>query len=59
MREYRVESTEVVSPEQTEVLAATREPLLTLITCYPFQYLGSAPDRFIVQARLVEGPSQD
>ena len=59
VREYRVESTEVVSPEQTEVLAATREPLLTLITCYPFQYLGSAPDRFIVQARLVEGPSPD
>jgi len=57
LREYKVESTEVVKPEQTEVLAASREPLLTLITCYPFQYLGSAPDRFIVQARLVENPN--
>lgn len=53
VREYQVESTRVVKPDQTEVLAPTRDSWLTLITCYPFGYLGSAPDRFIVNARLV------
>jgi len=53
MREYKVESTEVVKPDQTDVLAQTSDSMLTLITCYPFRYLGSAPDRFIVNARLV------
>jgi len=33
------------------VLQPTSERTLTLITCYPFFYVGSAPDRFIVQAR--------
>jgi sortase A len=56
MREYKVESTEVVKPDQTEVLAPTRDSLLTLITCYPFEYLGTAPERFIVHARLVGNP---
>ena len=51
--EYRVESIQVVKPTQTDVLAPTREPMLTLITCYPFQYVGSAPERFIVHARMV------
>ena len=53
--EYKVESTEVVKPEQIEVLAPTPDSMLTLVTCYPFRYLGSAPERFIVNARLVEG----
>ena len=56
VQEYRVELTQVVKPERTEVLAPSSESLLTLITCYPFDYLGSAPDRFIVNARLVENP---
>ena len=56
MREYKVESTEVVKPDQTEVLSATRDSVLTLITCYPFNYLGSAPERFVVNARLVGSP---
>jgi sortase A len=49
---YRVRSTEIVRPTSTEVLQRTREPRLTLITCYPFYYVGSAPKRFIVQAEL-------
>jgi sortase A len=49
--EYRVDSKSVVWPEQTEVLIATRAPTLTLITCYPFHYLGPAPKRYIVRAR--------
>jgi sortase A len=50
---YRVESTEVVEPGQTEVLNNTGQPILTLITCYPFFYIGAAPHRFIVRASRV------
>jgi sortase A len=52
--EYRVESMSVVAPSNVLVLAPTAERTLTLITCYPFSYLGSAPDRFIVRARATE-----
>jgi sortase A len=50
---YRVESTEVVEPSHTEVLDNTGKPTLTLITCYPFFYVGAAPNRFIVRARRI------
>ena len=49
---YAVESTEIVDPDDLWVLDPTPEPSLTLVTCYPFTYLGSAPERFIVRARL-------
>jgi sortase A len=52
--EYVVESTAVVRPTHVEVLEATGGRTLTLITCYPFSYLGRAPDRFIVRARQIE-----
>ena len=48
--EYRVESTEVVGPGETRVLGPSVAPVLTLVTCYPFGYVGHAPDRFIVHA---------
>jgi LPXTG-site transpeptidase (sortase) family protein len=48
--EYRVDSTEVVAAEETRVLDPTGEPALTLVTCYPFAYVGRAPSRFIVRA---------
>jgi sortase A len=47
---FRVEDTRVVSPRDTWVLNPTRTATLTLVTCYPFTYIGSAPDRFIVRA---------
>ena len=50
---YRVESTEVVWPSDVQVLQATRVNTLTLVTCYPFYYVGSAPKRFIVRARQI------
>ena len=50
---YRVVSTKVVSPESVEVLNSDGNELLTLVTCYPFYYLGSAPDRFVVRATRV------
>jgi sortase A len=47
---YTVASTQVIQPEQTQVLEATSRPALTLVTCYPFHYVGNAPQRFIVRA---------
>jgi sortase A len=51
--DYAVEWTRVVKPTDVEVLNPTEKPSLTLITCYPFHYVGSAPDRFIVRGRLI------
>ncbi len=51
---YRVEGTRIVKPADVSVLKAGVYPELTLVTCYPFTYIGSAPDRFIVNARLIE-----
>jgi sortase A len=48
--EYRVVETLIVEPEDTWVLAPTPERTLTLVTCYPFTYIGSAPRRFVVRA---------
>ncbi len=48
--EYLVDSTEVVAPEETRVLDPTGDAVLTLVTCYPFEYVGHAPNRFIVRA---------
>jgi sortase A len=50
---YRVDSTEVVDPENVKVLGIASRPMLTLITCYPFHYIGAAPRRFIVHAHLL------
>jgi len=50
---YRVERTWVVKPEEVSVLDQTPTPTLTLVTCYPFYFIGSAPRRFIVRAVLV------
>lgn len=50
---YVVESTEIAAPSKVQVLYATPDPELTLITCYPFYYVGPAPKRFVVHARKV------
>jgi sortase A len=47
---YRVERMWVVDPTEVSVLAPTPGPALTLVTCYPFDFIGSAPRRFIVRA---------
>lgn len=49
---YRVQKTQVVSPRDTAPLRPSRDAELHLVTCYPFYYIGSAPKRFVVQARL-------
>jgi sortase A len=56
---YAVESIRVVDPSFTEVLMPTPADRLTLITCYPFRFIGNAPERFVVQARrLTERPEE-
>ncbi len=50
---YQVQSTEVVKPTDVSVIQPTRNAQLTLITCYPFTFLGAAPERFIVHAARV------
>jgi sortase A len=50
---YVVESLMIVEPDNVGVLAQTSESVLTLVTCYPFSFIGTAPKRFIVRARQV------
>jgi len=50
---YRVVSTKVVSPYDVVVLSPNGQEILTLVTCYPFYFVGAAPDRFIVRATRV------
>jgi hypothetical protein len=50
---YRVNRMRVVNPDNISVLTGDNRTRLTLITCYPFRYIGSAPERFIVEAELV------
>jgi len=47
---YRVTSIDIVDQTDTKLLADTELPVVTLVTCYPFYYLGSAPQRYIVAA---------
>jgi|SRR5579872_1013606 len=50
---YVVESTQIVGPRDVQVLRPSAAASLTLVTCYPFYYVGSAPKRFIVRAGLM------
>jgi sortase A len=50
---YKVKSTRIVAPRDVSVLQASGGETLTLVTCYPFYYVGSAPKRFIVHAALL------
>ena len=50
---YRVVSTKIVGPGDVSVLHPSGIEILTLVTCYPFYFVGSAPDRFIVRAERV------
>lgn len=51
--EYEVQSVRIVEPEETSVLQSRGVEELTLVTCYPFRFLGTAPERFIVSAARV------
>jgi sortase A len=57
-RSYTVTETSVVDPADTSVLRPTAKSTLTLITCFPFDFIGHAPKRFIVRASGVSNPAQ-
>ena len=56
---YRVRETFIVDPEDVWVLDSTGAAMLTLITCYPFDYIGTAPRRFIVRAERIDPAHTD
>ena len=58
-KRYRVVSREIVTPKTVRVLDPTPKPRLTLITCYPFTYIGSAPKRLVVVAEPIPRPSRE
>ncbi|MBS1842570.1 MAG: class D sortase [Acidobacteria bacterium] len=49
---YSIESTQIVNPDDVSVLQPTSRPSLTLVTCYPFYFIGHAPQRYIVHASI-------
>ncbi|HMK28034.1 MAG TPA: sortase, partial [Terriglobales bacterium] len=51
---YKIDRMVIVEPADISVLAPQDHPSLTLVTCYPFYFVGSAPQRYIVQASRVE-----
>jgi len=55
---YKVRGTSVVSPHNTASLRPTDQPVLHLVTCYPFYWVGSAPKRFVVDAQLATEASR-
>ena len=54
---YQVVHTSVVQPTDIQVLRSSPLSDLTLVTCFPFRYIGPAPERFIVQSRRISSPS--
>jgi len=55
---YRVTSAQIVQPGPIQVLFPTKQEVLTLVTCYPFYFVGPAPQRFIVRADRVADRSK-
>ena len=56
---YEVEWTEIVDPGRIDLLEDTADPALTLVTCYPFNWIGNAPKRFVVRCRPIAEPVLD
>jgi len=62
VQRYRVDEVRIVSPSEVSVLADRKRPSVTLVTCYPFSYIGSAPQRYVLTASRVgsvEGARQN
>jgi sortase A len=51
-RTFEIDDISIVAPSDVHVLAPTETPTITLVTCYPFYYVGKAPKRYIVRARI-------
>jgi len=54
---YRIDGITIVTPQDVHVLEHQSVPTLTLVTCYPFYFVGRAPERYIVSATLIESDS--
>ena len=54
---YEVTGKKVVDPSDVSVIQPTRDPELTLITCYPIYYIGPAPERLVVMSKLLDSNS--
>jgi LPXTG-site transpeptidase (sortase) family protein len=52
VKTYTIDRIVIVMPDDVSVLAPRPRPTITLVTCYPFYFVGSAPQRFIVQASI-------
>lgn len=50
---YEITGSRIVDGEARGAIKPSKEPVLTLITCYPFSYVGSAPDRYLLSAKLI------
>jgi sortase A len=55
---YRITSIHIVPKSDAGLLADTPDPTLTLVTCYPFYYVGDAPTRFVARALLEDTVSE-
>jgi sortase A len=55
---YTVNNVSVVDPSDVTVLQARPQPSLTLVTCYPFYFIGDAPQRYIVRAYLANSEQE-
>jgi sortase A len=55
--QYVVESLFIVDPDNAGALAPSSENVLTMVTCFPFYYVGAAPKRFVVRARQMPPPT--
>ncbi|PFW66007.1 class D sortase, partial [Bacillus pseudomycoides] len=49
---YEIQKTWITHADDRTVIIKKEEPILTLTTCYPFDYIGDAPDRYIIEAKL-------
>jgi sortase A len=56
---YAVDEVEIVTPDDVSVLKPRAKPSVTLVTCYPFYFIGDAPQRFIVHASLRQQPVRE
>lgn len=50
---YKIKKTWITDADDRTVIVKKSKPVLTLTTCYPFEYIGHAPDRYIIQAELI------
>ena len=57
--QYQIVSAQIVEPEDVQVLYPTARETLTLVTCYPFDFVGPAPNRFIVRAEIMPLPNRE